>query len=115
MLSLLGGVQGMWSLRELLPPVPKEYLSNLPGSQTPYIYEAQAKQRMPTPSRVHGSTRLRRLSAVTSDGECVAGVCKQLILDMLKYVAPGLSCSQGIYLSISTVFDLLIENSDSNC
>lgn len=47
--------------------------------------------------------------------ECVAGVCKQLRLDMLKYGAPGLSCNQGIYLSTSTVFDLLIENSHSDC
>lgn len=101
----------MWSLRELLPPIPKEYLSNLPVSQTPYIYEAQAKQCIPTPSGVRGSMRLRPLSAATSAGECVAGVCKQLSLDMLKYGAPGLSCNQGICLSASTVFDLLIENS----
>ena len=101
----------MWSLRELLPPIPKEYLSNLPVSQTPYIYEAQAKQCIPTPSGVRGSMRLRPLSATTSAGECVAGVCKQLSLDMLKYGAPGLSCNQGICLSASTVFDLLIENS----
>ena len=60
---------------------------------------------------MHGSMQLRPLSTATSAGECVAGVCKQLSLDMLKYGAPGLSCNQGICLSTSTVFDLLIENS----
>lgn len=104
----------MWSLRELLPLFQKS-ISNLPVSQTPYLYEAQAKRCIPMPSGVRGSTRLKPSSAATSAGECVAGVCKQLRLDMLKYGAPGLSCNQGIYLSTSTVFDLLIENSHSDC